>query len=214
MFSMEISLGFALCFLFTIIIILINLLLRKTLMENHAVYFICERKGRMFCWLIHHVWKIKCCQTLRWTYFLKKSRLNYIKPQGVLVTVDKSVHSFYYTSRLERPYLPRISLLYYALWVLFNVLVSYYKIFVCLFFFFLFFPICWDFWKLIWNTFRQYFIFVYLYQSLSQNSLNLLKYLYVKGADSDELEKCRGLITSQIVLISLGCWDMVLITKS
>lgn len=139
MFSMDIRLRFALCFLFTIIIFLINLLLRKTLMENHTVYFICERKGRMFCWLIHHVWKIKCCQTLCWTYFLKKSRLNYIKPQGVLVTVDKSVHSFYYTSRLERPYLPRILLLYYtALWILFDVLVSLQNF--CLFF--LFFPIC------------------------------------------------------------------------
>lgn len=40
-----------------------------------------------------------------------KSRLNYIKPQGALVTVEMSVYSFYYTSRLECPYLPRILLL-------------------------------------------------------------------------------------------------------
>lgn len=160
MFSAKIRLGFAVCFLFTFL----NLLLRrKTLMENHTVYFICLKMGRMFCWLIHHVWKIKCCQNLHWTHFLMKSRLNYVKPQGALVTVKKSVYSFYYTSRLECPYLPRILLLCllasfiqhatlsYKIrggrggWGFFNVFLG----FLC--------------GKLIWNPFRQYFIFLSTY---------------------------------------------------
>lgn len=178
------------------------------LMGNHTGYFICVRKGRMFCWLFHHVWKIKCCQNLHWTYFLKKSRLNYIKPQGSLVTVEKSVCSFYYTSRLECPYLPRISLLYYtAFWILFNILISNYN----------FFSICEILETRIKSFETVFYLSLYIYQSLRQNSLNL-KYLYMKGTDSVDLEKCRRLIASQLVLISLCCWDMkhemALITKS
>lgn len=142
-------------------------------MENCTVYFICVRKGRMFCWLFHHVWKIKCCQNLHWAYFLKKSRLNYIQPQGVLVTVEKSICSFYYTSRLECPYLPRISLLYYtAFWILFNILISNYIFFVC--------DVLETYKKSFETTFH---LSLYIYQSSSQNSLNL-KYLYMKGTDS------------------------------
>lgn len=136
MFSTEIKFELVLWFYFL-----------SLLMENHRVYFICVRKGRMFCWLFHHVWKIKCCQNLHWTYFLKKSRLNYIKPQGVLVTVEKSLCSFYYTSRLECPYLPIISLLYYTtFWILFNILISKYR---WLFFY------MWDFgnsYKILWDN--------------------------------------------------------------
>lgn len=63
------------------------------------------------------------------------------------------------------------------------------------------------FWKLIKSFEKTFSLFLYIYHSLTQNSLNL-KYLYMKGTASVELEKCRSLIASQLVLISLCCWDI------
>lgn len=196
MFSAEIRLGQVRCFcsfLFFFLSYFFLIFSRKT------VQFIssCMRKGRMFCWLFHHVWKIKRCQNLHWTYFLKKSRLNYIKPQGVLVTVEKSICSFYYTSRLECPYLPRISLLYYtAFWILFNIQISNYNGF----------SICEILETHIKSFETTFYLCLYIYQTLSHNSLNP-KYLYMKGTDTvepGEMQKSDSISISSHIFMLLG----------